>query len=78
VQWPFADFLMSPWARNWFFGAKYFEYFQPSTSMYVRYRFFAGETGAPFREELALALAAAILTTRMGIAAGNWMRRVQR
>src|SRR5262249_61540599 len=19
VQWPFADFLMSPWARNWFF-----------------------------------------------------------
>ena len=24
VQWPFADFLMSPWARNWFFGTKYF------------------------------------------------------
>ena len=21
VQWPFADFLMTPWARNWFFGS---------------------------------------------------------
>ena len=78
VQWPFADFLMSPWARNWFFGAKYFEYFAPPTSMYVRYRFFVGETGALFRQEMALALAGAILTTRLGIAAGDWMRRIQR
>jgi hypothetical protein len=27
VPWPFADFLMSPWARNWFFGAKCSELF---------------------------------------------------
>ena len=65
-------------ARNWFFGAKYFDYFTPPTSLYVRYRFFAGETGAVFWQELALALAGAILTTRLGIAAGNWMRRIQR
>src|SRR4249920_2558096 len=26
VQWPFANFLMSPLARNWFFGAIYFDY----------------------------------------------------
>ena len=28
VQWPFAYFLMSPAARNWLIGAKYFAYFQ--------------------------------------------------
>ncbi len=28
VQWPFADFLLSPWARNWFFGAQLFALFR--------------------------------------------------
>jgi hypothetical protein len=78
VQWPFADFLMSPWARNWFFGAKYFEYFASPNSIYVRYRFFAAEQGALFWREVGLALASAILTTRLGLAAGDWMRRIQR
>jgi hypothetical protein len=78
VQWPFADFLMSPRARNWFFGAKYFEYFASPNSLYVHYRFFAAEKGALLWQEMGLALASAILTTRLGIAAGNWMRRIQR
>ena len=26
VQWPFADFLMSPWARNWFFVSHRMDY----------------------------------------------------
>jgi hypothetical protein len=78
VQWPFADFLMSPRARNWFFGAHYFGYYALPTSLYVRYKFYAMESGAAFWQELALTLATATLTTRLGIAAGNWMRRIQR
>jgi len=78
VQWPFADFLMSPAARNWFFGAKYFGYYASPNSFYVRHRFFPGETGAQFWREAVLTLAAAILTTRLGTAAGNWMQRIQR
>jgi hypothetical protein len=78
VQWPFADFLMSPWARNWFFGAKYFGYYAQPTSIYVNYRFLAMETGADLWKQLAIALGMAIFTTRLGIAAGNWMSRIQR
>ena len=78
VQWPFADFLMSPWARNWFFGAQYFGYYASPNSLYVRNQFYAVEAGAQFWREVGLALAGAILTTRLGIAAGNWMQRIQR
>ena len=48
VQWPFADFLMLPAARNWFFGAKYFGYYAAPSSVYVRNLFFAGEAGGEF------------------------------
>jgi hypothetical protein len=78
VQWPFAGFLMSPWARNWFFGSKYFGYYAPPNSVYVRNQFYTLEAGPAFWQELGLALAGAILTTRLGIAAGNWMRQIQR
>ena len=78
VQWPFADFLMSPWARNWFFGAKYFGYYASPTSLYVNYRFYPMEAGAALWKEIAVTLATAILMTRVGLAAGDWMRRVQR
>jgi hypothetical protein len=78
VQWPFADFLMSQAARNWFFGSKYFGYYASPTSPYVRYQFYATEVGGQFWQEAGLALVSAILTTRLGIAAGNWMRRIQR
>jgi hypothetical protein len=78
AQWPFAYFLMSPAARNWFFGAKYFGYYTTPGSMYARHLFFAVEAGAEFWRELALTLATAIFTTRLGLAAGDWMRRIQR
>jgi hypothetical protein len=78
AQWPFADFLMSSWARNWFFGSKYFGYYARPESPYMRNLFYATESGALLWQELALALASALLTARLGIAAGNWMRRIQR
>jgi hypothetical protein len=78
VQWPFADFLMSPAARNWFFGARYFGYYSPPTSTYVRYLFYGREAGADLWQELAWTLATAIVSTRVGLAAGDWMRRIRR
>jgi hypothetical protein len=78
VQWPFADFLMSPAARNWFFGAKYFGYYASPNSLYMRYLFLPAESGSALWSELAWTLATAILTTRIGLATGNWMRRIRR
>jgi hypothetical protein len=78
VQWPFADFLLSPAARNWFWGAKYFAYFQPPGSIYVRYIFVPLERGAAFWQEVALAIAIACLTTWMGLTSGDWLRRIRR
>jgi hypothetical protein len=78
VQWPFAIFLMSPAARNWFFGAKYFGYFSQPTSMYARYLIYPRETGAGLWQELAWALATAVFSMRLGLAAGDWMRRIRR
>jgi hypothetical protein len=78
AQWPFADFLMSPWARNWFFGAKYFGYYTSPRSLYLHYLFYPTEAGSDFWQEIAWALVTATLTTRLGLAAGTWMRRIRR
>jgi hypothetical protein len=78
VQWPFADFLMTPAARNWFFGTKYFSYFIRPTSVYLKYLFLPTETGAAFWQECALTFATAALTIRFGLATGNWMRGIRR
>jgi hypothetical protein len=78
AQWPFADFLMSPWSRNWFFGTKYFGYYATPDSYHVRNLFVGTETGAALWKECAWALVTAIITTRLGLAAGSWMRRIRR
>jgi hypothetical protein len=79
VQWPFATFLQSPGARNWVFGSIYFDYLTGPASYQRRYLFFNLEPSASaFWNQMMLALACAVLTTRLGLAAGNWMRKVQR
>jgi hypothetical protein len=79
AQWPFANFLMSPWSRNWFFGTMYFDYGTPPASSYFRNVFFALEkTAAGFWMEMAAALAIAMLMIRLGLAWGDWMRRIRR
>jgi hypothetical protein len=78
VQWPFAYFLMSPAARNWLIGAKYFAYFQRPGSLYVSYRFLPTETGWTLFQELGLALAIATFTSWLGIVGGDRMRQVRR
>jgi len=79
VQWPFATFLMSPAARNYVFGAIYFDYFTPPTSYYWRYLFLPHATGPwAFAMGAASAMGIAIVGSWLGIGWGNWMRRVHR
>jgi hypothetical protein len=77
VQWPFADFLMSPAARNWFFGAHLFDYLTGPNSRLARGLFFE-EPPRIFAQNMGLAFVFAILMSRLGIAWGRWMRGLQR
>jgi hypothetical protein len=79
AQWPFADFLMSPWARNWFFGANYLGYFVRPTSHLATNTFYPAETTRmQFWLIMTAAWAAAILSSRIGLACGGWLRKVRR
>jgi hypothetical protein len=79
VQWPFASFLMSPASRNWVFGTTYFDFNLHPQSYYVRHQFVTLEkTPAQFLKEMVASLAAATLMIRLGLAWGNWMRRIRR
>jgi hypothetical protein len=79
VQWPFADFLMSPASRNRFFATQNFPYFIPSTSFWVRNLFFSTDASSRhFWIMIAVALVVAVVMTRTGLAWGDWMRRIRR
>jgi hypothetical protein len=78
VQWPFGNFLMSPAARNWFFGTKFFGYYVSPNSLVARYQFVGTERGAIFWQEVLAALLMAIFTSWLGLAWGNWMVRIRR
>jgi hypothetical protein len=78
VQWPFASFLASPAARNWFFGSKYFGYYVAEGSLSARFGFAPTEMGADFWREAATALFTAIFTSCLGLWWGNWMQRIRR
>jgi hypothetical protein len=79
VQWPFADFLISPYARNWIFGASYFPYQANYDAAHPPYAFWRFEAG-PERFWLGMftALLGAIISTRLGLAWGKWMKQVRR
>ena len=78
VQWPFANFLMSSASRNWIFGTAYFPYSDPAGFLYDPYEFEAVEKLGAFLLTMATALVASIVTTRLGLGWGDWMRRVRR
>jgi hypothetical protein len=78
VQWPFASFLMSPWARNWFFATIYFGYYTNPNSLYARYLFLPAESASVFWQEAALAFVIAAVLIRLGFVAGDRMQRIQR
>jgi hypothetical protein len=78
VQWPFASFLNSEWARNPLFGQHLRPYMIPATSAFAEGRFLDTASGLALVRGLAIALGLGIISARLGIAWGEWMRKVQR
>jgi hypothetical protein len=83
VQWPFADFLHSPLARNWFFFAdRNFTYNSRPTGLYMTYKYFTRGTDTGNLSAFALGLLPAVvyasIASRVGLAWGRWMAKVQR
>jgi hypothetical protein len=79
VQWPFADFLISPASRNWIFATANFPYFIPPRSAWVRNVFFPTDGSAGgFWIHMGLALLVAITMMELGSRWGDWMRRIRR
>ena len=78
AQWPFADFLQSPAARNPVFWADRFPYMVPADSFSRRWAFVPNGGVEAVARGLAVAVIAAALSARAGLAWGRWMRRLQR
>jgi hypothetical protein len=79
VQWPFADFLMTPLARNRFFGAAYLDYSTPQRALYARYVFNPREaTAGQFWRGMIIAAVTSCLMTWIALHAGRVMQRVRR
>jgi hypothetical protein len=75
VQWPFADFLVSPWARNPVFGTDRMPYMIPPQ---VQARWFRLNPPDNLLAGLPIAAAIGCVSARCGLWWGNWMARVQR
>jgi len=69
VQVPFASFLVSPAGRHGFFGTIYFDYGTQPNSWVIKGIFLPPEHN--FALLMAIAFAAAILTTRIGLGWGT-------
>jgi hypothetical protein len=76
-QWPFATFLMSTHARNFFWGARYFDFWMPPFTLYRRYLFLP-EAGAMTAGWLVAAAVGTGLSIAAGRAAGRWLARLSR
>jgi hypothetical protein len=75
AQWPFADFLMTPAARNWFFVSHRMPYtVDPS----FQAQWYVMKPADHLAVGLPIALAFGYVSARFGLWWGNWMARVQR
>jgi hypothetical protein len=75
VQWPLADFLMSPAARNWFFVSHRMPY---SVDPAMQARWYRLNPPEGLTIGWAIALVIGFASARCGLWWGNWMSRVQR
>jgi hypothetical protein len=78
AQWPFANFLMSPLARNRLFGASYMDFSTPPASPYARFMFRPPEPLPQFWRGMLIAAALACVMSYLGLHLGRAMQRVQR
>jgi hypothetical protein len=70
---------MTPAARNWFFGAQYFDYATSPRSAYARFVFATREsTPVQFWRGMAIAAVSSCAMMWIGLHVGRAMRRVQR
>jgi hypothetical protein len=76
IHWYTAEFLLSPAARNWFFGEyRYISYAVPPPTE-LSYQLWGMDPMTPVR--FVKAMVFAVLSTRVGIWFGQWMAGVQR
>jgi hypothetical protein len=75
AQWPFADFLVSTWSRNWVFGTHLMAYGVPPNA---QARWWELSPPDNLIVGLPIALLLGIASVRCGLWWGNWMARVQR
>jgi len=79
VHWPLGDFLIAPAARNWIFGQNYFSYGVPPSEYHFQFEVVdRAATFALFCRGIGIALVIAILSSRVGLAAGDALRRLRR
>lgn len=79
VQWPMGDFLMSPYARNWFFGTESW-YFGADPNWEYRFAFAPWnlQSAGDLLQGLSIALVIGYVSARVGLYWGKWMKNVQR
>jgi len=76
TQWFFAEFLLTPAARNFITGADQWDY---STRLGPwRYQFWRIQTDPVTARQLLIAAILAAVSARVGLWWGNWMARVRR
>jgi hypothetical protein len=77
THWPWGNFMISPWARNFVFMADQWSYTERLGAF--RYRFWDTEpTTLAFLKGLGFAFVYAIISSRLGVWIGNGLVRVKR
>jgi hypothetical protein len=77
LQWPFSKFMLTPAADNWFFaGNRHWPYFARLRDW--RFTFWRPDTDPFTIAGVGIALALAVAKSRIALALGNWMSKVQR
>jgi len=76
AQWFSADFMLSPHARNWFFAADQWTYYNRPGPWH--YQFWDVDVDPVTPAKLGVALVLAAVSARLGLLWGNWMGRVRR
>ena len=79
VQWPFAGFLMTDAARNWFFNADNFVYWLSPAGVEWSRTFQTDAPGSPpFPLQLFMAFLLGTFSSYVGLWFGQWMTKVRR
>jgi hypothetical protein len=79
VSWPWGSFMMTPAARNWFFGQNYFPYQVPPSEYHFAWQFQLYETTrAQFALGFVYAWIAGVASVFVGIVFGDWLSRLRR